>query len=177
MRTACALRELGGGHLPLRQAEEGFGPEHQLPSGAARAELLVPFARVPARSRCRCGGGEPGPGADVAGVSPVPVQMWPLPWVQADASNRRAVVLLHHLRSNVKPAAATADVCGEVPVPVQMWEGRAQHRWRRGRGELGDSSVPVPMWKGRAQSQRRFCGRVQSKRPRATACAHTLPVL
>jgi hypothetical protein len=29
-----------------------------------------------ARSRRRCGRGEPGPGADVAGVSPVPVQMW-----------------------------------------------------------------------------------------------------
>ena len=25
---------------------------------------------------CRCGGGEPSPGAAVAGVSPVPVQMW-----------------------------------------------------------------------------------------------------
>ena len=29
-----------------------------------------------AQPRCRCGGGEPSPGADVAGVSPVPVQMW-----------------------------------------------------------------------------------------------------
>ena len=29
-----------------------------------------------ARSRCRCGRGEPSPGADVGGVSPVPVQMW-----------------------------------------------------------------------------------------------------
>jgi hypothetical protein len=27
-------------------------------------------------ARCRCGRGEPSPGADVAGVSPVPVQMW-----------------------------------------------------------------------------------------------------
>jgi hypothetical protein len=30
----------------------------------------------PARSRCRCGRGLPGPDADVAGVSTVPVQMW-----------------------------------------------------------------------------------------------------
>jgi hypothetical protein len=29
-----------------------------------------------AQSRCRCGGGEAGPGADVAGASPVPAQMW-----------------------------------------------------------------------------------------------------
>jgi hypothetical protein len=28
------------------------------------------------QSRCRCGRGEPSPGSDVAGVSPVPVQMW-----------------------------------------------------------------------------------------------------
>ena len=32
--------------------------------------------RANAESRCRCGRGEPSPGADVAGVSPVPVQMW-----------------------------------------------------------------------------------------------------
>ena len=30
----------------------------------------------PGRSRCRCGSAEPSPGADVGGVSPVPVQMW-----------------------------------------------------------------------------------------------------
>jgi hypothetical protein len=30
-----------------------------------------------ARSRRRCGQGEPNPGADVAGMSPVPAQMWP----------------------------------------------------------------------------------------------------
>jgi hypothetical protein len=29
-----------------------------------------------AQSRCRCGRGEPSPGADVAATSPVPVQMW-----------------------------------------------------------------------------------------------------
>jgi hypothetical protein len=29
-----------------------------------------------AQSGCRCGRGEPSPGADVGGVSPVPVQMW-----------------------------------------------------------------------------------------------------
>jgi hypothetical protein len=36
----------------------------------------VEMAPVCAMSRCRCGRGEPSPGADVAGVSPVPVQMW-----------------------------------------------------------------------------------------------------
>jgi hypothetical protein len=29
-----------------------------------------------AQSRCRCGWGEPSPGGDVGGVSPVPVEMW-----------------------------------------------------------------------------------------------------
>jgi hypothetical protein len=29
-----------------------------------------------AQSRCRCGQGDPSPGADVARASPVPVQMW-----------------------------------------------------------------------------------------------------
>ena len=29
-----------------------------------------------AQSRCRCGSGEPSPGADVAAASPVPVSMW-----------------------------------------------------------------------------------------------------
>ena len=33
-------------------------------------------ARLPAQSRCRCGTGGPSPGADVATVSRVPVQMW-----------------------------------------------------------------------------------------------------
>ena len=33
-------------------------------------------------SRCRCGSREPGPDAEEAGVSPVPVQMWPARLVQ-----------------------------------------------------------------------------------------------
>ena len=71
-----------------------------------------------AQSRCRCGRGEPSPGADVAagepnpsadvaGASPVPVQMW-----------RRA-----------------------SPVPVQMWRGRARSR----RSDTVQSS-PFPHW-------------------------------
>ena len=32
-----------------------------------------------AQSRCRCGSGEPSPGADVAAASPIPVQMWQQP--------------------------------------------------------------------------------------------------
>jgi hypothetical protein len=40
-----------------------------------RHELRLP--QLPSRqSRCRCGRGESSPGADVAAVSPVPVQMW-----------------------------------------------------------------------------------------------------
>ena len=43
--------------------------------GQVRAVPVQMWQRS-AQSRCRCGGGEPSPGADVAGVSPVPVQMW-----------------------------------------------------------------------------------------------------
>ena len=41
-------------------------------------ELQVEPAAGPnlAQSRRRCGSSEPSPGADVAGVSPVPAQMW-----------------------------------------------------------------------------------------------------
>ena len=48
--------------------------------------------------RCRCGSGEPSPGADVEGVSPVPVQMW-----QGRAQSR-------------------CRWRGVSAVPVQMWQ-------------------------------------------------------
>ena len=41
-----------------------------------RRGLCVQMWQGRGQSRCRCGGGEPSPGADVGGVSPVPVQMW-----------------------------------------------------------------------------------------------------
>ena len=40
-----------------------------------RADAAVIGSGVPSQSRRRCGRGEPSPGADVAGVSPVLVQM------------------------------------------------------------------------------------------------------
>ncbi len=74
-------------------------------------------------SRCRCGRGEPSPGADVAGVRPVPVQM-----------------------GQCCEASPGADVAGARPVPVQMWQGRAPlvpvQMW------AGASAVPVQMWAG-----------------------------
>ena len=45
-----------------------------------RVQCTVPavdVGRVSPQSRHRCGRGEASPGADVAGMSPVPVQMWP----------------------------------------------------------------------------------------------------
>jgi hypothetical protein len=56
----------------------------------------------PVQSRYRCGSGKLSPGADVGGVSPVPVQMW----------QRRA--------------SSSADVAGARSTPVQVWRGRAQ---------------------------------------------------
>ena len=54
----------------------------QSPGFTCRAQRHKPSRPYPpkraerAQSRCRCGSGEPSPGADVAAVSPVPVQMW-----------------------------------------------------------------------------------------------------
>jgi hypothetical protein len=47
--------------------------------GGERRERVpgsVDLQQQGAPSRCRCGRSEPGPGADVGGVRPVPVQMW-----------------------------------------------------------------------------------------------------
>jgi hypothetical protein len=78
--------------------------------------------RLPAaRSRRRCGRGEPSPGADVAGASPVPAQMW-----QGRAQSRR--------RCGRGERSPGADVAGASAVPAQVWQGRAQSRRRCGRG-------------------------------------------
>ncbi len=74
-----ALRVLGvlgvlGVPLDRRRGEHrlaDFGCA--LPNRCKCSALACRQPRVPRR---RCGGGEPSPGADVAGVSPVPVQMW-----------------------------------------------------------------------------------------------------
>jgi hypothetical protein len=46
---------------------------------AIHGALSVADVARRAWSRRRCGRAELGPGADVAGVSPVPAQMWPTP--------------------------------------------------------------------------------------------------
>ena len=56
--------------------------------------------RTYAQSRRRCGSGEPSPGADVAAVSPVSVQMW----------------------QRCGEPSPGADVAGVSPVPAQMWQ-------------------------------------------------------
>ena len=58
----------------VRPMEDHCSESSDLPDAALHR--LQPQLRAPeGQSRCRCGRGEPGPGADVAGVSPVPVQM------------------------------------------------------------------------------------------------------
>jgi hypothetical protein len=74
-----------------------------------------------AHSQRRCGRGEPSPSADVAGASPLPVQMW----------HGRAQ---SHCRCGMGEPSPSADVAGASPVPVQMWQGRAQSRCRCGMG-------------------------------------------
>jgi hypothetical protein len=46
------------------------------PRGARAGPVPVQMWQWRAQSRRRCGRLEPSPGADVAGVSPVPAQMW-----------------------------------------------------------------------------------------------------
>jgi hypothetical protein len=58
------------GLLPRQQAERGR------PAPCRPRPSLAPLLFRLARSRRRCGRGEPSPGADVAGVRPVPPQMW-----------------------------------------------------------------------------------------------------
>ncbi len=68
-------------------------------ANAARYPVRVQMWQPGAQSRRRCGTGEPSPGADVAGGSPVPVQM-----------------------CTGEPSPG-ADVAGVSPVPAQMWHG------------------------------------------------------
>jgi hypothetical protein len=60
-------------------------PAHASQSGDAGG-----LPSVAAQSRCRCGRGESGPGADVAAVSPVLVQMWRRALRHAGPSKHRA---------------------------------------------------------------------------------------
>jgi hypothetical protein len=90
---------------------------------------------------CRCGRGEPSFGADVAGASTVPVQMW-----QGRAQSRRRCG-----RGEPSPGAdvagvspvPSAGVAGVSPAPVQVWQGRAQSWCRCGR-RVPQGVSPVP---------------------------------
>jgi hypothetical protein len=91
-------------------------PECAVPARMDRSSQSRRMWRRRAQSRCRCGGGEPSPGADVAGVSPVPAQMW---------------------RGLTFPGA---DVAGVSPVPAQM--SRASGSGQRGaEGRPGEPGV------------------------------------
>jgi hypothetical protein len=81
-------------------------PTASTPSCATR---LVPVQiwQGRAQSLSGCGGGEKSPGADVAGMSPVPAQMW-----------------------QGEPCPG-ADVAGASAVPVRVWRGRDKCRWCR----------------------------------------------
>ncbi len=98
--------------------------------------------------------GEPSPGADVAGASPVPVQMW-----QGQAQS--------WCRCGCGEPSPGADVAGVSRVPVQMCQGRAQSY------VAGASPVPVRMWQRCAQFRRRG----GSGRPRPTSHCGATKVL
>ena len=129
---------MGADHLPpwrrlvvhdLRRAEQ----QRPLPVVHERREIDAPLRRrrrlrLPphagwAQSRCRCGRGEPSPGAEVAAGEP----------------SRGADVAAGEPSSGADVAAGGpspgADVAMMSRVPAQMWQGRAQFRCRCGRGE------------------------------------------
>ena len=97
-----------------------------------------------AQSRCSRGSGEPSPGADVAGASPVPVQMWqgqaPVPaqmwasaWRCATASSRVVINAENWARSTRSSPTSNASSSRSrlaciKPVPVQTWQARAESR-------------------------------------------------
>ncbi len=104
----CAAVLRGGNPRGLphrRRAARGRDDRHGLRRDAARGD--PPRARKHATRGC--GRGEPSPGADVGGASPVPVQMWAgEPSPGADVGGR---------------AQTAADAGGAGPVLVQMWAG------------------------------------------------------
>ena len=69
--TCHAACSIDWAHMPCRTLRAtAWSAQSVSPASIASAAPL-------AQSRCRCGSsGGPSPGADVAGVSPVPVQMW-----------------------------------------------------------------------------------------------------
>ncbi len=111
--------------------------------------LYLPARRAP-----------PSAGADVAGVSPVPVQMWAggaRSWCRCGRG--RAQSRCRCGGGEPSPGAdvapgPVADAAGASPVRVQMWRGRA----RPGADVAEASPVPVQMWAGGARSQCE-CGR------------------
>jgi hypothetical protein len=138
-RRRCARPAISGGSARVCSLWSGSGAGDR----ASRVTLcdvvlqLLGISRrdLRARSRCRCGRGEPSPasgsrwggsnpGADVAGASPVPA----------------------------------ADVAGVSPVPVQMWQGEASP----GADVAGVSPVPAQMWQLRAQPMSDVAGRARA---------------
>jgi hypothetical protein len=121
--------------------------------GSACGDRVRRYRRNGAQSRCRCGSGWPSPGADVAGVRPVPVQMWqgcaPVPGQMWEGASPVLMQMWQRMG----------------PVPVQMWHGWAQSRCRCGMGgpsadadmATGTGPVPVQMWQGWARSRCRQC--------------------
>ena len=77
MRPRSARRMSVALHGALAELWKGVSPvpaQMWLGVSPVVTQLRAPRAQAP--SRRRCGRGEPSPSADVAGVSPVQVQMW-----------------------------------------------------------------------------------------------------
>jgi hypothetical protein len=88
--------------------------EDQQQGGCVTAEAVRWTRLATCAVRCRCGRGEPSPGADVAGASPVPVQMWQRR-AQSVLRSRNSRWLLVNFGRCILPAGRCR---GARPVPV-----------------------------------------------------------
>ena len=131
-RSGAEAHRMGGQRRTRHSSRSDCGSSGTPAAGMGRAQ-----------SRCRCGRREPSPGADVAWVGPVPVQMWagvspgpgadvagvepssgtPSSFCRATPASLAAsgkVRLRHHPIVSPAPAQMRA---GPSAVPAQMWQG------------------------------------------------------
>ena len=107
-RACCASRRTRGPSASTRKGTYLWSAEavNSTPQPARRAggvtSARVPPVRSPTSTQQRLDGPEPSPGADVGGVSPVPVQLW---------------------EQGVSQVPVQMWEQGVSQVPMQMWEG------------------------------------------------------
>ena len=115
---------------PARRVVAREVPRYTLSAERPRAANRTAAATAAAAARhgaalhrCRCGRGEPSPGADVAGAT--------ISWIAPPRQNAEAPDRMWHPSHGV-------DVAGASPVTLQMWQGVSP----LSRRHAADSSAP-----------------------------------